>query len=84
MVTAAVLDEVITWQYRPLQAIYPVLYLDAIFVKVRSEGHVQNRAVYLALGINLDGEKKLLGMWFAASEGAKFWTGVLSELKTAG
>lgn len=83
-VTSAVLEEVRAWQNRPLQAIYPILYLDAIFVKVRDEGHVQNKAIYLALGINLDGEKELLGMWLSESEGAKFWAGVLTELKNRG
>ena len=83
-VTSAVLEEVRAWQNRPLQAIYPILYLDAIFVKVRDEGHVQNKAIYLALGINLEGEKELLGMWISEAEGAKFWAGVLTELKNRG
>jgi putative transposase len=83
-VTDAVLDEVTQWQHRPLRSIYPIVYLDALFVKVRHEGRVVKKAVYLALGINLDGEKELLGMWIARSEGAKFWLGVLTELKNRG
>ena len=83
-VTAAILDEVTAWQNRPLDAVYPVLYLDALFVKVRHEGHVKSKAVYLALGINLDGEKELLGLWIAETEGARFWLGVLTELKNRG
>jgi len=83
-VTDAVLEDVIEWQSRPLEAIYPILYLDALFVKVRDEGRVVKKAVYLALGINLDGEKELLGMWIARSEGSKFWLGVLTELRNRG
>jgi putative transposase len=83
-VTDAVLETVTEWQNRPLRAIYPIIYLDALFVKVRDEGRVIKKAVYLALGINLDGEKELLGMWIARSEGAKFWLGVLTELKNRG
>lgn len=83
-VTDAVLETVTEWQNRPLRAIYPIVYLDALFVKVRDEGRVIKKAVYLALGINLDGEKELLGLWIARSEGAKFWLGVLTELKNRG
>jgi putative transposase len=83
-VTAAVLDEVAAWQSRPLDALYPILYLDALFVKVRHEGRVQPKAVYLALGVNLDGEKELLGLWIAEAEGAKFWLRVLTELRNRG
>lgn len=83
-VTASVLEEVTAWQSRPLEALYPILYLDAISVKVRDEGQVQRKAVYLALGINLDGEKELLGLWIAQSEGAKFWLQVLTELQNRG
>ena len=81
------LDEVTTWQARPLESLYPIVYLDAIFVKVRDAergGRVVKKAVYLALGINLSGEKELLGMWIAQSEDAKFWLGVLTELKNRG
>lgn len=86
-VTDAVLDEVRAWQARPLSAVYPIVYLDALFVKVRDVeqgGRVVKKAVYLVLGINLDGEKELLGLWMAQSEGAKFWLGVLTELKNRG
>ena len=83
-VTDAVLETVTEWQNRPLRAIYPIVYLDALFVKVRHEGRVVKKAVYLALGINLDGEKELLGLWINRSEGAKFWLGVLTELKNRG
>ena len=83
-VTASVLDEVTAWQNRPLDALYPVLYLDALFVKVRHEGRIQSKAVYLALGLTLDGEKELLGLWIAEAEGAKFWLRVLTELQNRG
>jgi len=83
-VTAAVMDEVCAWQSRPLSAVYPILYFDAIFVKSRQEGPVMNKAVYLALGINLDGEKELLGLWMADTEGSRFWLTVFNELKNRG
>jgi putative transposase len=83
-VTDAVFEDVIAWQSRPLDAVYPILYLDAIHMKLRANGHVQNQAVYLALGINLQGEKDLLGLWVGESEGAKFWMNVLTELKNRG
>ena len=83
-ITAVVLDEVKAWQSRPLDAIYPILYLDALQVKIRDEGTVSNKAVYLALGVNLDGEKELLGWWISPTEGAKFWLGILTELKNRG
>ncbi|PJA76488.1 IS256 family transposase [bacterium CG_4_9_14_3_um_filter_65_15] len=83
-VTDAVLDEVRAWQNRPLDAVWPILYLDAIHLKIRTEGRVQNRAVYLALGIDLTGNKELLGLWIGESEGAKFWLGVLTELSSRG
>jgi len=83
-VTDTVLDDVKAWQSRPLDAVYPIVYLDAIHLKMRSEGHVQNQAVYLALGIHLDGHKELLGLWIGESEGAKFWLGVLTELRNRG
>lgn len=83
-VTASVLDDVVAWQNRPLDALYPILYLDALFVKVRHEGRVQRKAVYLALGVNLDGEKEVLGLWIADTEGSRFWLGVLTELKNRG
>ena len=83
-ITDGVLDEVKAWQSRPLEALYPILYLDALFVKSRQEGSVRNRAVYLALGVTLTGHKELLGLWIAPTEGAKFWLSVLSELKNRG
>ena len=83
-VTASVLEEAKAWQSRPLEALYPILWLDAIHVKVRDEGQVRRKAVYLALGVNLDGEKELLGLWVGQSEGAKFWLSVLTELKNRG
>jgi putative transposase len=83
-ITDAVLDEVRTWQSRPLASVYPILYFDALFVTSRQEGPVQTKAVYLALGITMDGEKELLGLWLSASEGAKFWLSVFTELKNRG
>jgi putative transposase len=83
-VTDAVLDEVRTWQSRPLDAVYPILYLDALQVKVKSQGRVTNKAIYLAFGVNLQGLKEVLGMWAADNEGAKFWMQVVTELKNRG
>lgn len=83
-VTDEVLAEVKSWQNRPLDPLYPIVYLDAIRIKVRSDGHVHNQAVYLAIGINMDGIKEVLGMWIAKTEGAKFWLSVLTELKNRG
>lgn len=83
-VTDAVLDEVKTWQNRPLEAIYGVVYLDALYVKMRHEGRVENRAVYVAIGIDLEGHKEVLGLWTSGNEGAKFWLGVLTELRNRG
>lgn len=83
-VTDAVLDEVKTWQSRPLESMYPVMYLDALMVKMRHEGRVENRAVYVAIGINEDGVKDVLGLWSSANEGAKFWLAVMTELKNRG
>ena len=83
-VTDAVIDEVKAWQVRPLDDIYPIVYLDCIHVKVRDAGAVRVKAVYLALGINLAGEKELLGIWIAQTEGAKFWLQVVTELKNRG
>jgi transposase-like protein len=83
-VTDAVQEDVRVWQSRPLAALYPILYFDALFVKSRQDGPVKNRAVYLALGINLQGEKELLGLWLAETEGAKFWLTVFTELKNRG
>jgi len=83
-VTDAVAEEVKIWQNRPLDAVYPIVYMDAIRVKARGNGHVVNKAVYLAVGINLDGAKEVLGMWVSENEGAKFWLQVVTELKNRG
>jgi putative transposase len=83
-VTDAVTDEAKLWQNRPLDTLYPIVYLDAIRVKVRDTGHVHNKAVYLAIGINLDGVKEVLGMWVAENEGAKFWLQIVTELRNRG
>jgi len=83
-VTDAVLEEVKAWQSRPLASVYPILYFDALFIKSRQEGPVKNKAVYLALGVDLQGEKELLGLWLAETEGAKFWLSVFTELKNRG
>lgn len=83
-VTNAVMDEVKAWQQRPLDALYPIVYLDCLVVRSRESGAVQNQSVYLALGINTDGEKELLGLWMAQTEGAKFWLSVMTELKNRG
>jgi len=83
-VTDAVLAEVTAWQSRPLEAVYPIVYLDAIHLKLRQSGQVKNQAVYLALGITLEGYKELLGLWVGDQEGSKFWLSVLTELKNRG
>jgi transposase-like protein len=83
-VTDAVSDEVKVWQGRPLDALYPILYLDCIHIKVRDAGAVRTKAVYLAIGVNMDGHKEVLGLWIAQTEGAKFWLQVVTELKNRG
>lgn len=83
-VTDAVLDEVKIWQSRPLDRVYPIIYFDALVVKIRADKQVINKAIHLALGVNLDGHKELLGMWCNTTEGAKFWLSVLTELKNRG
>ena len=83
-VTDAVLDEVREWQNRPLDPVYPVVFFDALRVKIRDEGLVKNKAVYVALALNPDGEKDVLGLWIEQSEGAKFWLKVVNELKARG
>jgi putative transposase len=83
-VTEAVLDEVRTWQGRQLSERYPILYLDAIQFKVKDSGHIRNKAIYLAIGVGLDGLKEVLGLWIAQTEGAKFWLQVVTELKNRG
>src|SRR6202142_3973874 len=83
-VTDAVIDEVKAWQSRPLEELYPIVYLDALMVKVRDEGHIQNKAIYVVLGVDLEGQKEVLGLWAAQNEGAKFWLQVLTELQNRG
>jgi putative transposase len=83
-VTDEVIDEVKTWQNRQLDAVYPIMYLDAIQFKVRDGGHVRNKAIYLAIAITVTGMKEVLGLWIAQTEGAKFWLQVVTELKNRG
>ena len=83
-ITDAVLDEVKAWQTRPLEELYPILYLDALVIKVRDGHQVRNRAAHLAVGVDLDGVKHVLGIWVQATEGAKFWAGVCAELRNRG
>ena len=83
-ITDAVADEVLAWQQRPLEALYPVIYLDAIVVKVRDGGHVRNKAAHIAIGVDMDGIKHVLGIWVQATEGAKFWASVCAELANRG
>jgi putative transposase len=83
-ITDAVLDEVAVWQQRPLDAIYPLVFFDAIRVKIRDEGLVRNKAIHIALGVMADGTKVVLGMWIEQNEGAKFWLRVMNELKNRG
>jgi putative transposase len=83
-VTAAVLEDAKAWQTRPLEAIYPIIYLDALVVKIRDGQAVRNHACYLAIGVNCDGERDVLGIWFQRTEGAKFWLAVLTELRQRG
>ena len=83
-VTDAVLEEVREWQNRPLDAVYPVVFFDALRVKIRDEGLVRNKAVYVALALTAEGEKEVLGLWIEQTEGAKFWLKVMNDLKTRG
>jgi putative transposase len=83
-VTDEVIDEVKTWQNRQLDEVYPIMYLDAIQFKVRDNGHVKNKAIYLAIGVTIEGLKEVLGLWIAQTEGAKFWLQVVTELKNRG
>src|SRR3954469_18180361 len=83
-VTDAVMDDLRAWQQRPLDDVYPVIFLDCLVLKIRDGGTVQRRACYLALGVTVDGERDVLGLWFQESEGAKFWMQVLAELKQRG
>lgn len=83
-VTDAVLTDVRAWHSRPLDRLYPVIYLDCLVVKIKGEKGIANKAIYLALGINMEGQKELLGMWISQNEGAKFWLNVLTEVKNRG
>lgn len=83
-VTNAVIEQVVEWQSRPLDAVYPIVYLDCIVLKIRQDKQVINKSIYLALGVNLEGHKELLGMWLSENEGAKFWLNVLTELQNRG
>lgn len=83
-VTDAVMEDVAAWQSRPLDSVYPIVYLDAIVVKIRDQGVVRNKSVYIALGVTVQGNKEVLGLWIEPAEGAKFWLKVVNELKTRG
>ena len=83
-VTNEVIDEVKAWQCRPLDKLYPIVFLDALVIKVKQDKRVINKAFYLALGVNADGQKELLGIWISENEGAKFWLSVLTEIKNRG
>lgn len=83
-VTDAVIDQVVEWQSRPLESVYPIVYLDCLVVKIRQDKQVINKAVYLALGVTMEGHKELLGLWLSENEGAKFWLSVLTELQSRG
>lgn len=83
-ITDQVAEEVLAWQHRPLESLYPVIYLDAIIVKIREGGHVRNKAAHIAVGVDMDGIKHVLGIWVQATEGAKFWASVCSELANRG
>jgi putative transposase len=83
-VTDAVLEEIAAWQGRPLETVYPLVFFDALRVKIRDEGHVRNKAVHVALGVRGDGTKEILGLWIETNEGAKFWLRVMNELKNRG
>src|SRR5436190_19026378 len=83
-VTNAVLEEVAAWQARPLEAIYPLVFFDALRVKIRDEGLVRNKAVHIALGVRADGTKEILGLWLEQNEGAKYWLRVMNEVKNRG
>lgn len=83
-VTDAVLDEVATWQQRPLDPVYPLVFFDAIRVKIRDEGIVRNKAIHIALGVRANGSKEVLGLWLEQNEGAKFWLRVMNELRNRG
>ena len=83
-VTDSILEDVKAWQSRPLEPIYPIVYLDALMVKMRHEGRVENRAVFVGIGVTLEGTKEVLGLWTSATEGAKFWLQILTEIRNRG
>jgi transposase-like protein len=83
-VTETVMDKVMDWQNRPLETVYPILYLDCITVNVRQDKHIVSKSIYLALAVTMEGKKELLGMWISEHEGSKFWLQVLTELKNRG
>lgn len=83
-VTDAVIEDVRAWQSRPLDKVYPIVYLDALYLKMRDNGQVQNRAIYIAIGVSMDGSKEVLGLWASGAEGAKYWLQVLTELRNRG
>ena len=83
-ITGKIVEMAIEWQNRPLDAIYPIVFFDAIFFKVREDGKIRSKAAYTCLGINIDGEKDLLGLWISETEGANFWHGVITELRNRG
>ena len=83
-VTNSVMEAVIEWQNRPLSPLYPILYLDALRINIRDDGKISKKSVYLAFGVNMEGEKEVLGLWIAQNEGAKFWLSVITDLKNRG
>ncbi len=83
-VTSSVIEELQAWQSRPLDPLYPIIYLDALVVKIRDGGHIFNKAVHIAIGVNMDGHKEVLGLWIAQNEGAKFWLQVITDIKNRG
>jgi transposase-like protein len=83
-VTNSVMEQVVEWQSRPLEPVYPIVYLDCLVLKIRQDKRVINKSIYLALGVNLEGHKELLGMWISENEGSKFWLSVLTDLQNRG
>jgi len=83
-VTDGVLEDIVAWQNRPLDGVYPIMYLDCIYVKGRDNHTIINKAVYIAIGVNIEGKKELLGIWVGKNEGSKFWMQVVTELKNRG
>ena len=83
-VTDAVLEDIVAWRSRPLERVYPIVYFDAMFVKVREDRSVRSRACYLAMGVSCDGDREVLGIWWQEAEGAKFWLAVLNDLRRRG